>query len=71
MNENWNRNVGTNHYPSRTLHARAVACLWDALHGFYGEESLLAGTKSMEWVRETSELTFVLVGRCQATCWKA
>ena len=46
MNENWHRNVGTNHHPESYLHARAVACLWDALHGFYGEESLLAGTKS-------------------------
>ena len=46
MNEKWRRNVGTEHHPESFLHARAVACLWDALHGFYGEERLLAGAKS-------------------------
>ena len=46
INENWRKNVGTGHHPESYLHARAVACLWDALHGFYGEERLLAGAKS-------------------------
>ena len=46
MNEKWRRNVGTDHHPESYLHARAVACLWDALHGFYGEKPLLAGTKA-------------------------
>ena len=33
MNEMWNKNVGSKGRPESYLHARAIAHLWDALHG--------------------------------------